>query len=113
MIIQKYVSEPHLIKLSCCTAVDICLTENRFWFQLGHQTCVIKHQNSVYRAALTQVTKGKRKKGRTAVQLGKLAERLPQLHYVRTCEKTLLSELPRLLNTACSQVLHEVWRAFI
>lgn len=75
--------------------------------------CAIKHQNSVYRAALTQVTKGKWKKGRTAVQPGELAESLPQIHYVRTCEKTLLSELPRLLNTACSQVLHEVLGAFI
>lgn len=45
------------------------------------------------------------------MQLGELAERLTQLNYVRTCEKTLLSELPRLLNTACPQVLHELWRA--
>lgn len=107
----KNVFEENLMKLNCCTAAN-SVTANQSWLQLGHPACVIKQSNSVYRSAFTQWKKGNR---RTAcfwkhLQLGKLAW-LTELNYVMTREKILLSEPLRLLNTACSQILHEPWRA--
>lgn len=101
------------MKLNCCTAADVSITENWLWLQLKpsdvcHQASKLCLQICIYSIKEREPQNDVFLK---ASVLGKLAECLTVLNYVMTCEKILLSEPPRLLNTACSQVLHEQWRA--
>lgn len=106
-IIQKNVLEENLMKLNCCTAADVSITEN--WSSdVCHQTSKLCLQIRIYPIKEREPQNDVFLK---ASVLGKLAECLTELNYVMTCEKILLGEPPRLLNTACSQVLHELWRA--